>query len=1289
MGTTDPLPPTKSMTASPALVRHHDHVMPTSQSRSTRVPFQDFLISVENALELSPDCVDINVRCAQGFMNLSLPHRDLALAKECLNKALNCAPNNFMVIHTAAKFYERHENNILEAKKFYQHASELGMFGAHMELVRLRYICDKVSYDPITDLEIALQKYQDVSSYRLETLMQMGSYHFFIEGDIENAFKCWEKVIDEDPDSEKLKPLAIGTLFTGLDSTQGRETEEKKHAAMKGFVWIQARITNKYHIFQAKDVLIPPRAVFAVSCLSRGLEKGVYPPPPRQPLHFYTTCWFWLGGSSKYGAVPECEGGGNERSPRKPADQWHRTAQFQHMKICVLQHQELNLVHLVGRQLSDHYITVAPLTEVVTQFSDVFLHEWQWWPIHEVHGHACLVHKRSSSGLLPERTIQQVSHPGTHSEWQGKLVLSVPIDKEYCRIVPDSCQLSACTNENPDMHKCRFLHMLKPINVYEVLCDESRLAMNSERDRMQGKESLYRQIIAKCVMHYPTCCKTSPLPRRKMVLAEVGEVSERYFRPGMRGRGRGRGSGREREGARDHCVGGRGKGRDECVGGEGRGYRGGERGISNRGGERVNGNKLTHIMKNTPVGDIATQAPVLTHIMKNTPVGDIAAQAPVLTHIMKNTPVGDIAAQAPVLTHIMKNTPVGDIAAQAPVLTRIMKNTPVGDIAAEAPELTHIMKNTPVGDIAAETPVLTHIMKNTPVGDIAAQAPVLTHIMKNTPVGDIAAQAPVLTRIMKNTPVGDIAAEAPELTHIMKNTPVGDIAAETPAPVLTHIMKNTPVGDIAAETPELTHIMKNTPVGDIAAQAPVLTRIMKNTPVGDIAAQAPVLTHIMKNTPVGDIAAQAPVLTRIMKNTPVGDIAAQAPVLTRIMKNTPVGDITAQAPVLTRIMKNTPVGDIAAQAPVLTHIMKNTPVGDIAPEAPVLTHIMKNTPVGDIAAQAPVLTRIMKNTPVGDIAAQAPVLTRIMKNTPVGDIAAQAPVLTHIMKNTPVGDIAAQAPVLTRIMKNTPVGDIAAQAPVLTHIMKNTPVGDIAAQAPVLTRIMKNTPVGDIAAEAPVLKHIMKNTPVGDIVAEAPVLTHIIMKNTPVTGKDHLSISDSTAKEDKEDFVKKVLVIKIAIPVIMATVTAEILLLTAISDVTKKDEEGLVKVEVITESTKLITMVDVAVEIPITIPDITVMKDECPMKTELIIEAAVPIMVTFTTREILVQAAITDITVIVAVLIVWMGETVAGVMETEVAGSMGIVATAEMGIRADAPTPREQNNNSVSCGNSCTMLEAR
>ncbi|KAJ8895462.1 hypothetical protein PR048_000795 [Dryococelus australis] len=48
MGAAGPLPPTKLKTPFPSLVRLLDHVTPASQSRTTRVPFQDFWISTEH-----------------------------------------------------------------------------------------------------------------------------------------------------------------------------------------------------------------------------------------------------------------------------------------------------------------------------------------------------------------------------------------------------------------------------------------------------------------------------------------------------------------------------------------------------------------------------------------------------------------------------------------------------------------------------------------------------------------------------------------------------------------------------------------------------------------------------------------------------------------------------------------------------------------------------------------------------------------------------------------------------------------------------------------------------------------------------------------------------------------------------------------------------------------------------------------------------------------------------------------------------------------------------------------
>ncbi|XP_063240187.1 uncharacterized protein LOC134541002 [Bacillus rossius redtenbacheri] len=254
----------------------------------------------KEALQLRGECSHINVRCALGLMKLPHPFKDVARAKRCLDVALELAPNNAMVNHVTAQYYQNNERDLAAAKKYYERASELGAFGSYMDLLRLRYQERRSEYDPLPDLEAGLDRYKE-GPYRQELVMQTGSYHLFVRDDVEAAYGHWEKVIDEDPDSEKLRA-----------------------------------------------------------------------------------------------------------------------------------------------------------------------------------------------------------------------------------------------------HKCVFLPMLKPVNVYEVLCDESRLVLQLQPHRAKGKEPLYRQIILKCRKHHPSCATDSPVARRKMVLAEVEEVERARCRPKTRGRGRGRGGERGR-----------------------------------------------------------------------------------------------------------------------------------------------------------------------------------------------------------------------------------------------------------------------------------------------------------------------------------------------------------------------------------------------------------------------------------------------------------------------------------------------------------------------------------------------------------------------------------------------------------------------------------------------------------------------------------------------------------------------------------------------------------------------
>ena len=65
------------------------------------------------------------------------------------------------------------------------------------------------SYNPIPWYEYLLQNYLETPR-RHETLIQIGSYFYFLKNDLATAFKdYWYKVINEDPHSDKLKVIII------------------------------------------------------------------------------------------------------------------------------------------------------------------------------------------------------------------------------------------------------------------------------------------------------------------------------------------------------------------------------------------------------------------------------------------------------------------------------------------------------------------------------------------------------------------------------------------------------------------------------------------------------------------------------------------------------------------------------------------------------------------------------------------------------------------------------------------------------------------------------------------------------------------------------------------------------------------------------------------------------------------------------------------------------------------------------------------------------------------------
>jgi len=101
---------------------------------------------------------------------------------------------------------------------------------------------------------------------------------------------------------------------------------------------------------------------------------------------------------------------------------------------------------------------------------------------------------------------------------------------------------SKVISENPDSeklknHKCIFVDMKEPVNIYELIFDEARLRLkNKYSDPVSNEDGkLLRQYIVKYSELLPELLLASPKPRRKMAL----EQADTYRSRSQRGRGRG------------------------------------------------------------------------------------------------------------------------------------------------------------------------------------------------------------------------------------------------------------------------------------------------------------------------------------------------------------------------------------------------------------------------------------------------------------------------------------------------------------------------------------------------------------------------------------------------------------------------------------------------------------------------------------------------------------------------------------------------------------------------------
>lgn len=154
-------------------------------------------------LELNPNCSHVYIRCASGMIKLPKPFVDKDIVEKCIALALEKAPNNGMIHHVAGMFAERHKYDIERALYHFKISSDLRVFGATADYIRLKYTYEK-DYDLLSALEKMLNNTEAFPN-RHVTLTCIGSYYLFLKRDLITALKYYGQVMDEDCNSSALK----------------------------------------------------------------------------------------------------------------------------------------------------------------------------------------------------------------------------------------------------------------------------------------------------------------------------------------------------------------------------------------------------------------------------------------------------------------------------------------------------------------------------------------------------------------------------------------------------------------------------------------------------------------------------------------------------------------------------------------------------------------------------------------------------------------------------------------------------------------------------------------------------------------------------------------------------------------------------------------------------------------------------------------------------------------------------------------------------------------------------
>uniref|UniRef100_A0A1B6F7Y5 Uncharacterized protein n=1 Tax=Cuerna arida TaxID=1464854 RepID=A0A1B6F7Y5_9HEMI len=212
--------------------------------RKTYLASYHMLIEVR---EMQPNCPHLLVRCAFVMMKMPPDIIDLKFTRECVDKALELAPDNPMANHVKAMYYERYHVEAEVPLEYYEKAAALGNFGAAMDLVRMHY---KLKQENIVEeLERCAEIFEEPCKRR-EAYMQAGSYLLFIKKNLVEALKYYQKVIDMDPEYYALKfhkPMFF-PLKEPVNMLEVLMEELEKHTEWRSFSPQDAKVLKTFLI---------------------------------------------------------------------------------------------------------------------------------------------------------------------------------------------------------------------------------------------------------------------------------------------------------------------------------------------------------------------------------------------------------------------------------------------------------------------------------------------------------------------------------------------------------------------------------------------------------------------------------------------------------------------------------------------------------------------------------------------------------------------------------------------------------------------------------------------------------------------------------------------------------------------------------------------------------------------------------------------------------------------------------------------------------------------------------